>query len=86
MQRLPFETRSLWRAQNLGNLEFVNWSMDSNALADVTDLLSILLTMIGSIGSNEPPKEPVKAYRPGQQEEKTADMINVLKEIANGSH
>lgn len=67
LSRLAFEPMSVWRAKQLGSLEHLGWTQDTYRLADLTDSVNILTTMVGSIGGDVDPPEPV--YRPGLDKE-----------------
>lgn len=69
LDRLPFEPMSMWRAKQLGSLEHMGWTPDTYRLADLTDSVNVLVTMVANFGSKNPADAPEPVYRPGLDEE-----------------
>jgi len=55
---------SMWRAKQLGSLEHMGWTPDTYRLAELTDSVNILTTMVGNFGSTTPAEAPEPVYRP----------------------
>lgn len=67
LARLPYEPRSVWRAEQLGSLEHIGWSEDSYLLANLIDAVQVNTVVSANLGGNEPPEMPDPIHRPGME-------------------
>ena len=64
MDRLPYEPKSIWRAEQAGGMAHFGWGTEAYLLATVGDLIQVNTNVTAAHGSKRKPKRIKPIERP----------------------
>lgn len=81
VQRLPYEPRSLWRAQELGGEKWFGWDLPTSLLADLIDAVKFQ-TSATAVNKKARLKDPVE--RPDPKKKPVEDKPSTVADMRWG--